>query len=146
MLRCGEVMFSPELERRNFRASNGEIGWTRDDARLAVQALAQHGQAILGGELWWVPPGAIEWRGLIPQRSGPPAVYPWETTRQVQESWDAFVHRCAQDSLSAIDRWPAADDLPADFAGRVLYNLTWVSETEFERMQLLRPRRDRRRH
>jgi hypothetical protein len=127
-------MFSYELERRAFRAPNGEFGWTRDDARLVVQVLAQHRQAILGGELWWVPPRATEWTGLIPQRSGPPGVYPWETTRQARETWDAFVARCAQDSLSAIDRWPAANHLPADLAGRVLYNLTWVSETEFQRM------------
>ena len=124
-------MFSPDLERRAFRAPNGEFGWTRDDARVVVQVLAQHRKAILGGELWWVAAGASEWTGLIPQRPGLPGVYPWETTRQADESWEAFVARCAQESLSAIDRWPAVDDLPVDLDGRVLYNLTWVSEAEF---------------
>lgn len=127
-------MFSPDVERRAFRASNGEFGWNRDDARLVVQILAQHRQAILGGELWWVPPCATEWDGSIPQRVGPPGVYAWETTRQAEETWDAFVARCAKDSLSAIDRWPGVDDLPLDLEGRVLYNLTWVSEIEFQRM------------
>jgi len=134
--RCYAVaeMFSPDLERRALRASNGEFGWSRDDARLVVQVLAQHRQAILGGELWWVPPGAAGWTGLIPQRARPPGVYPWETTRQAEESWDVFIARCAQDSLSAIDRWPGADDLPLDLEGRLLYNLTGVSEIEFQRI------------
>ena len=127
-------MFSADLERRAFRALNGEFGWTRDDARLAVRVLILHGQAILGGELWWVPSGANHWTGLIPQRIGPPAVYPWETRRDDGENWDDFVARCAQETLAVIARWPNVDDLPADVDGRVLYNLTWVSESEFQEL------------
>lgn len=124
-------MFSPDLERRAFRAPNGEFGWARDDARLAIRVLADHGQAILGGELWWVPRGVTTRTGLIPQRAGPPAVYPWETRRQTGEDWDVFVARCARDSLAAIDRWPGLDDLPVGLDGRLLYNLTWVAENEY---------------
>jgi hypothetical protein len=49
----------------------------------------------------------------------------------VGEEWAAFVERCAEESLQAIDRWPGADDLPDGLSGRILYNLTWVAETEF---------------
>jgi hypothetical protein len=47
------------------------------------------------------------------------------------EAWDAYVERCARESLQSIARWPAPDDLPADLQGRILYNLTWVAETEY---------------
>jgi hypothetical protein len=124
-------MFPTELAGRAFRASNGEFGWTREDARLAVRIVARQRLAILGGELWWVLEGATTWTGLIPQRRGPAAVYPWETVRMNGEAWAAYVERCADDSLQAISRWPAPDDLPADLQGRILYNLTWVSETEY---------------
>src|SRR4030095_17096723 len=106
-------MFSTELTRRGFQASNGEVGWSREDARLAVSILVRQQRAILGGELWWVPDGARDCTGLISQRTGPDAVYPWETTRAAGEEW-----------AQAIERWPAVEDLPTNLEGRILYNLT----------------------
>jgi hypothetical protein len=38
-----------------FRAINGEFGWTRAQALEVVAILADREQAVLGGELWWVP-------------------------------------------------------------------------------------------
>jgi hypothetical protein len=128
-------MFPSDLIHRSFQASNGELAWSREDARLAVPILVRQQRAILGGELWWVPDGAGEWTGLIPQRQGPDAVYPWETTRAAGEDWSTFVLRCAGDSLKAIGRWPAAEELPTDLRGRVLYNLTWVSESEYRELR-----------
>lgn len=128
-------MFPTELTRRGFQASNGEFGWSREDVRLAVSILVQQQRAILGGELWWVPDGARDWTGLIPQRTGPDAVYPWETTRAAGEEWATFVARCADDSLQAIERWPAVEDLPTNLEGRILYNLTWVSENEYRELR-----------
>ena len=127
-------MFPTELTRRAFHASNGEFGWTREDARLAVSILVQQGCAILGGDLWWVPDGAIGWTGLMPQRHGVHAVYAWETVRTSGEDWPAYVERCADESLQAIERWPGMEDLPANFPGRILYNLSWVSETEYSKL------------
>src|SRR4051812_8547987 len=116
-------MFPSDLMHRSFQASNGELAWSREDARLAISILVQQQRAILGGELWWVPDGAREWTGLIPQRQGPEAVYQWETTRAAGENWTTFVARCAGDSLKAIERWPGIDDVPTSLAGRILYNL-----------------------
>jgi hypothetical protein len=124
-------MFPTELTRRAFRASNGELAWNREDVRFAISILAQQQQAILGGELWWVPEGARDWTGLIPQRHGPDAVYPWSSERMAGEDWPTFVKRSADESLQAIERWPGLDDLPINLQGRVLCNLTWVSERDY---------------
>ncbi len=125
-------MFPAELEREAFR-SNDEFGWTRAQIPVAVKTLIDQRRAILGGELWWVCEGA--WSGLIPQRTGPPAVYPWTTERLPGEPWPEFIERAAADTIAAVKRWPSPDDLPRDLEGQILYNITWVSESEFENLR-----------
>lgn len=60
-----------------------------------------------------------------------PGSTPWETVRVSGEPWATYTERCAKESLQAIERWPQPEDLPADLRGRILYNFTWVSETEY---------------
>ena len=128
-------MFPPELERDAFHATNGELGWSRLQIPAVVEVLRSHGLGILGGELWWVQEGSRDWVGLIPQRDGPPAVYPWETKREPGESWLDFVDRAAAETLAAVRRWPAPGDLPNELGRRILYNLTWTSEEEFDNLR-----------
>jgi hypothetical protein len=123
-------MFPADLETRAYRAGNGEFGWTREEARIAISVLVDQHRAILGGELWWVPEGETQWTGIIPQRDGRPGVHHWETEREAGEGWPAYVHRCGLHSRQAIDGMPSSDDLPTDLSGRILYNLTWVSDDE----------------
>lgn len=127
-------MFSPELERDAFRATNGEFGWTRAQTPLVVRVLRSQQIGILGGELWWVRDGCTDWVGAIPQRHGPPGVYTWETKRRSGEPWLDFADRGASDALAMVERWPRPGDLPLGLPGRILYNLTWVSEAEFNNL------------
>jgi hypothetical protein len=126
-------MFPPELERGAFRASNGEFGWTRAQIPLVVEILRSRGMGILGGELWRVGDGIAN-RAGIPQRDGSWGVYCWETKRRSGEPWPEFIERGASDALAAVERWPGPEDLPPDLPGRILYNLTWVSEVEFSEL------------
>ncbi|HEY1757435.1 MAG TPA: hypothetical protein VGG72_18825 [Bryobacteraceae bacterium] len=121
-------MFPRDLEENAFRASNGEFAWTRSQIQRVIEVLFRGGFGILGGDLWWVRDGAEGWTGVIPPQRGVPAVYSWETTRRPSELWFEFVERSAADSLAAVERWPAPDDLPPDFVRRILYNLIWTSE------------------
>jgi len=124
-------LFSADLTGRAFRSGNGEFGWSRADALVAISVLAAAQCGILGGELWLVPEGATEWTGLIPQKFGPDAVYHWETERIAGEPWSAYVERCARDSVAAVNGLPG-DEVPPQVSGRILYNLTWVTESECE--------------
>ncbi len=90
--------------------------------------------AILGGELWWVRDGSKDWVGAIPQRHGPPSVYVWESKCEPGEPWSNFVECGASGALTAVDRYPTPSDVPPDLHGRILYNLTWISEVEFEKL------------
>jgi len=128
-------MFPPELEREAFRASNGEFGWTRAQIPVVVEVLHSQGIGILGGELWWVRDGLTDWVGLIPQRHGAPGVYVWETKHEPNEPWARFIERGASYALAAVERWPTPGDLPPDLPGRILYNLTWISDAEFRQLR-----------
>jgi hypothetical protein len=125
------TMLPDELTTGTFRAKNGEFGWRREQVPAVVSVLRQQMQAILGGELWWVLDGEHSWSGLIPQREGPDSVYHWETERRSNEPWFAFVSRCASNATEAASVLPGTDELPPDLPGRILYNLTWVSEAEY---------------
>jgi hypothetical protein len=127
-------MFPLDLERSAFRASNGEFGWTRAQIPRVVDVLRFHWIGILGGELWWVRDGFQDWVGVIPQRQGPPGVYGWETKREPDEPWLDFIDRGASDALARVEQWPTPGDLPPDLPGQILYNLTWVSEAEFNNL------------
>jgi hypothetical protein len=123
-------MFPSELERDAFRAGD-EFGWNRAQIPLVVDILRSHQMAILGGELWWIDDRTACRYHSIPQQKGPPAVYAWVTEHHSGEAWQDFVERGASDALAAVERWPEPGDIPPDLPGRVLYNLTWVSEAEY---------------
>jgi hypothetical protein len=123
-------MFPVELERNAFRSQNGEFGWTRAEAIVAIEALCRHDMAILGGELWWVnEEGSIQ--TSLPQRLRPPALYVWSNDRQPGELWAQFVERGASEAFAHIQREPKPEDIPPDLTGRILYNLAWISKAEF---------------
>ncbi len=123
-------MFPPDLELGAFKLSNGEFGWTRDQIPRVVTILIEHNLGILGGELWWIPPGADTFL-TVPQADGTRACYPWTAEQKPDEPWAAFVRRSAAETLATVEKWPAPGEIPADLPGRILYNLTWVSEERY---------------
>jgi len=120
--------FPPELEDAAFRSANGEYAWQRSEALAAVRVLADRGHAVLGGELWLVRDGEV-W-GQLPQHSGPPAVYAWETERRPDETWPTYVARACSEAQSVIQAWPGEAEVAAPPKAKVYYNLTWVDPEE----------------
>jgi hypothetical protein len=122
------MRFPRELEDAAFRSANGEYAWQRSAALAAVRVLADSGRAVLGGELWLVRDGEM-WT-VLPQQSGPPAVYAWETERRADEPWPTFVARACGDALSVIQAWPREGEVVAPTTASVYYNLTWAGADE----------------
>jgi hypothetical protein len=122
------VQFTQDLEAAAFHTRGGEYAWRRADALRAACALGDAGIAILGGELWLIR--GAEVLGLLPQHSGPAAVYHWECERKPAESWSEFVARACSESVSAIEALPPDGEVNAPAGAEIYYNLTWVSEHE----------------
>ena len=122
------MQFPQELEDAAFRGVNGEYAWQRQEALAAVRVLANSGRAVLGGELWLVRDGEV-W-GALPQQSGPPAVYSWETERRPDEPWQIYVVRAHSEALSAIQALPGDPEIAAPPKAKVYYNLTWAGADE----------------
>jgi hypothetical protein len=118
------MQFPRELEDAAFRSANGEWAWQRAEALAAVRVLADNGRAVLGGELWLIRDGDV-W-GALPQQSGPPAVYSWETERRPDEPWPTYVARACGEALSAIQALPGEAGVAAPPKAKVYYNLTWA--------------------
>jgi hypothetical protein len=59
-----------------------------------------------------------------------------ETKREPAEPWSHFIERGALDALAAVERWPTPGDLSPDLPGRILYNLSWVSDADFEKLNM----------
>ncbi len=130
-----------DYQRKAFHSGNGELAWNREDVREVIALLRDQGFAILGGEVWFVRTGERLYSGLVPQRgSDRPGVYSWTGEREPGEAWDTFVGRSASQSLDAVERMPAPDDLPHDLPGTILYNLTWVDEAELAQLETDRAR------
>ena len=126
-------MTLPEKARETiFHTSGEEYAWKRADIAEVVESLTEENYAILGGEAWLVENGAI-W-GMLPLRSGGTAVFAWDSDKQTSETWNQFVRRAAEETLSWIEKLNAEDDVPIEKREFVCYNLTYVTEKEYSEL------------
>jgi hypothetical protein len=127
--------FSADLLSRAFRASNGELAWTKSDAIQAARELVAGGIAVLGGEVWLIMEQG-RWDGLIPQANGTvPGVYTWEprpASWQASETWNDYCVRMCDYTGSVLERLSAETDVVPTLRPRIRYNLTYVSREEYE--------------
>lgn len=114
-----------------YRASNGELAWRRPDIPAALFAIAESGQAVLGGKVWVVV-GDGRWVGLIPDAAcGPPGVWHWDTAlRAAEESWPAYCWRAAEESERAVAGMRLEEEAAPAVLDRLYFNLTYVPEAE----------------
>ena len=121
---------------RAFRARNGELAWSRQDAVTVAETLAAGGQAIVGGEVWLVDDDGW-WDPRLPTGDGTaPAVHSWTPVppyRQTSETWADFCAR-ARDYTAAVLAAAEAEALvPASLHHRLRYHLTATPEAAYRR-------------
>ena len=106
---------------RSFRARNGELGLTRDDALAFLSACVADGIEVLGWEMWVIdhvwgfggePPAPVpgKWTGSIPTRSHQSTIQggtgDYETTR------------------SEIASFPLEEEIAPEFLEFIRFNIT----------------------
>ena len=123
------------LLQKAFRASNGELAWTRSDAIEAAKALTISGMAILGGEVWLTDEDG-HWQGNIPQADGgPDGIYAWELepSRRSSETWQEFCARARDHTLLVLGRMNVERDVAPELRPKLRYNLTYVTQVNNSR-------------
>ncbi len=112
-----------------YRATNGELAWRRVDLPAALAVIADHEQAVLGGEVWLVL-GAGRWTGLVRNaRGGPPDVWHWDTLPQlVDESWQVYCQRAAKESAQLVAEMRVEEVAEPAVHDRLFFNLTYITE------------------
>jgi hypothetical protein len=113
--------------------SGDEFAWSPSVAASVAKWLGEHGYAILGTELWVLKPdGRII--SLPLGLSGLPEVHGNTVDRKNGETWSSFTRRATAETLAYLGRFNPAEIVEE---GDLRFNVTWVSEIEFEQ---LRPR------
>lgn len=125
-------MLPQELRDRSFESRNGERAWSREDVSAVVDYLSSQDLAVLGGEVWRVHDSCI-FAGFL-DADGREGIYAWSTSRNPEEPWNEFLRRCAAETISAVAEFPARVQIQPGLPGRILFNLTWVSEGEYEEL------------
>ena len=127
---------------RAFRARNGDLAWTRDDALRAAEALAAGGLAVLGGEVWLVGDDGW-WDARLPTDDGtPPAAHSWAPDppdRQDSESWAEFCARTRDYTAAVLAAAEAEALTPPTLRPRLRYYLSCTSEDAYRPIRKRRP-------
>jgi hypothetical protein len=122
------------IEAAAYRAQNGELAWRRDDLPAVFKAIADSGQAILGGEVWGILDDALY--GTIPSKDGGSGVWHWDTeSRGLQESWSAYCRRTADESALAVAGMPIEGKTTDAFRDKLWFNLAYTTESEWSSVQ-----------
>jgi len=91
-----------------------------------------HQYAVLGTELWVVRDGLIN--TLPIGQTGMPEVHGNTVSRLANEPWAAFVSRSASETVVYLRSFQSSEIVEP---GKVHFNVTWVSEEEFEKLVCL---------
>jgi hypothetical protein len=89
---------------------------------------------ILGGELWWIRDEKSFFMS-IPQREGQTPFTPGQTIASKMNPDSTTSNAGLPRQLRPLRAPPGPDDLPTELPGKILYNLTFVPEGEFEQLK-----------
>jgi hypothetical protein len=109
--------------------------WSNEPARephiatQVVEWLGLHQYAVLGTELWVIRDGLIN--TLPIGQTEMPEVHGNTVRRRANESWADFVSRAASETVLYLRSFQPSEIVEL---GEVHFNLTWVSEEEFEKL------------
>lgn len=119
--------FPSELAKAAFWSN--EPAWEPRIAVQVVEWLGSHQYAVLGRELWVVCDGRVN--TLPIGQSGMPEVHGNAVNRRTSEAWTAFVSRAASETVVYLRSFQPSEIVEP---GKAHFNLTWVSEEEFEKL------------
>lgn len=119
--------FPSELAEAAFWSN--EPAWEPQIAAQVVEWLSSHHYAVLGTGLWVIRNGLIN--ALPIGQSGMPEVHGNTVARWLNEPCTAFVSRAASETVAYLRSFQSREIVEP---GNAHFNVTWVSEEEFEKL------------
>jgi len=108
---------------------SNEPAWEPHIAAQVVEWLGLHQYAVLGTELWVIRNGLIN--TLPIGQTGTREVHGNTVRRRANEPWAAFVSRAASETVVYLHSFQSREIVEP---GKVHFNVTGVSEEEFEKL------------
>jgi hypothetical protein len=121
--------FPAELAAAAFRVAD-DVAWPAMLGAEAVEWFGLNGYAVLGTELWLLKDEKIQ--SLPVGLSGMREVHGNTVNRERGEAWNSFVTRAAAETGVYLQSFKASDIVEQ---GKVYFNVTWVSEADFESLK-----------
>jgi hypothetical protein len=119
--------FPSELAETAFWSN--EPAWEPHTAAQVVEWLGLHQYAVLGTELWVIRDGLVN--TLPIGQTGMREVHGNTVSHRANEPWAAFVSRAASETVLYLRSFQSGENLEP---GKAHFNVTWVSEEEFEKL------------
>lgn len=117
---------SNEIISSAFVSDDGEYAWQRPHIIAALRAVAETGQAVLGGDVWTVDDGKI--CSLFPNTKG---VRMWNTQPQkLDELWFDYCCRTCAESIGEIENTQLENKVSQEFQQCIFYHPTCVREND----------------
>jgi hypothetical protein len=115
-----------EIELSAFVSDDGEFAWQRQHIFVALRAIADTGQAILGGDVWAVEDSKI--CSLFPESKG---VRMWDTQPyKPNESWFEYCRRTCNESVREIEKTKLENNVSAELQQYIFYNPVYIEQNE----------------
>lgn len=119
---------SEEAVSSAFTADDGQYAWRRPYIIIALRAIAETEQAILGGDVWTVKEGKIF--SLFPPAKG---MRMWDTQPySAGELWFDYCRRTCEESINEIEKTQLEDKVNQEFEGYIFYNPTYVEQNDIK--------------
>ena len=119
-----------EIIEKAFLTENGEFGWRICDIDEALKAIAETGQAILGGDVWAVEDG--ERVNLLADIK---AFRAWDTgRRQPGEIWPDYCRRTCDESILQLEKIRLDSMADQNHQNNVFFSPVYVEENDVKNL------------
>jgi hypothetical protein len=111
-----------------FIANDGEYAWQREHIFAALRAIAETGQAILGGDVWTLENGEV--CSIFPNTRG---IRMWNTESQKpDELWADYCQRTLSESINEIEKTQLENTVSQELQKLIFFNPIYIEKNDIK--------------
>ncbi|MDP4248936.1 MAG: hypothetical protein Q8918_02375 [Bacteroidota bacterium] len=141
------MIFSDSVRNKAIVSISNEFAWKLQDVYEAIKELTDNGYAILGGDVWavmskqsgnlpltYISPSEIA-VGIIRGRNGVDYVFNWYSNKIISETWEDFVKRAKEETITSIRKLNAEQVVADEFKENIYYNLVYTDQVGYAKLK-----------